>query len=264
MIGKKLCNNCKIYRPLSAFYKSAYSSDGFQTQCKECQNKKRKKYYEEHKTAERAKRKKYYAENILKCKERARKYRAQNPRKRTERDRRLDKIRYDNRTEDQKEKRRIWEREYQRANKDKVAEWHKKYREAHKQQLKEYDKKYREENKEKLRLARLNRLQSDRNFKLKEQTRNMVRYALREKGHRKNSRTKDIVGCELDFLCDYLFKTWEKNYGQPWDGEPYHIDHIVPLATAHSEEEIIKLCHYTNLQLLTPEDNMEKSDRLPG
>ena len=38
----------------------------------------------------------------------------------------------------------------------------------------------------------------------------------------------------------------------------YHIDHIVPLATAQTEEDVIKLCHYTNLQLLTAKDNLEK------
>jgi hypothetical protein len=34
-----------------------------------------------------------------------------------------------------------------------------------------------------------------------------------------------------------------------WDnlGE-WHIDHIIPLASANTEKEMIDLCHYTNLQ----------------
>ena len=37
-----------------------------------------------------------------------------------------------------------------------------------------------------------------------------------------------------------------------------YIDHIVPLATATTENEVLKLCHYKNLQLLTAEDNLAK------
>jgi len=36
----------------------------------------------------------------------------------------------------------------------------------------------------------------------------------------------------------------------------------VPLSTAKSEDEVLSLCHYENLQLLKPEDNIEKSDSL--
>lgn len=38
------------------------------------------------------------------------------------------------------------------------------------------------------------------------------------------------------------------NYG--WD-----IDHIKPLSSASSEEELIKLCHYTNLRPLCSHTN---------
>jgi hypothetical protein len=38
----------------------------------------------------------------------------------------------------------------------------------------------------------------------------------------------------------------------------WHIDHIKPIALATTEEEVIKLNHYTNLQPLWAKDNLKK------
>jgi len=37
------------------------------------------------------------------------------------------------------------------------------------------------------------------------------------------------------------------------------MDH--PLSSGKTEEDLIRLCHYTNLQLLTAFDNLKKSDK---
>lgn len=42
----------------------------------------------------------------------------------------------------------------------------------------------------------------------------------------------------------------------------WHIDHIIPCSSAKSKEELVKLQHYTNLQYLTKEDNLKKSNSL--
>ena len=47
--------------------------------------------------------------------------------------------------------------------------------------------------------------------------------------------------------------SWD-NYGQ-WE-----IDHIKPLSLATTEDEVIKLCHYKNLQPLWKIDNLNKSN----
>ncbi len=85
---------------------------------------------------------------------------------------------------------------------------------------------------------------------------------IKQKEHIKPARSEEILGCTRDFFVKYLKQTWLDKYGEEWNGQPCHIDHIVPLAIAKTEEDIVRLCHYTNLRLLTPEDNMEKSDKL--
>ena len=51
--------------------------------------------------------------------------------------------------------------------------------------------------------------------------------------------------------------------GMSWDNrKEWHIDHIVPLASAKDEETMNKLCHYTNLQPLWAEENLSKGARL--
>ena len=76
-----------------------------------------------------------------------------------------------------------------------------------------------------------------------------------------------ILGCSFEFFKNYLFENAKLRYP---DFEPkdflesgkYHIDHIIPLVTAKTEEDVNRLCHYKNLQLLTKEDNLLKHDSL--
>lgn len=297
MISTKTCSKCKIEQPLSNFSKNCCMKDGLCNWCKECVNEGQRKYYlrnkekisskhreyneknkskikeiqanwyEKNKDKQREKHRKYYIDNIERKRLHNKKYNSSPEIKAHRlqyRKNNAEHIREYHREYRRKNIAHIREqqREYYHRNKDKTKIWRDRYKNSHREQIKESAKKYREENKEKINKNHIKRLHSDPFYKMKEQTRNMIRCAFRAKGHRKTSRTADIVGCDLDFLCEYLFKTWEKNYGAQWNGEPYHIDHIIPLATAKTEEDIKKLCHYTNLQMLTPKDNMEKGDRM--
>jgi hypothetical protein len=42
----------------------------------------------------------------------------------------------------------------------------------------------------------------------------------------------------------------------------WNIDHIIPISSAQTEEEIYKLNHYTNLQPLWWEENMAKGKKI--
>lgn len=91
----------------------------------------------------------------------------------------------------------------------------------------------------------------------------MLWESFNRRNKQKNRRSAELLGCDIDYFLAHLLKTYEDIYDVEWDGKGIvHIDHIKPLATAKTEEEVIKLCHYTNLQLLKGEDNLSKGDRL--
>jgi hypothetical protein len=76
-----------------------------------------------------------------------------------------------------------------------------------------------------------------------------------------NSRTTDIIGCSPQELKEHLEKQFVS--GMTWENRnEWHIDHIIPLSSAKTEEELYKLCHYTNLQPLWAEDNLKKSNKI--
>ena len=66
----------------------------------------------------------------------------------------------------------------------------------------------------------------------------------------------------LTQLETHLILSAVRNYGIWLDTERYHIDHIIPLATAKTPEDIKALNHYTNLQWLTPFDNLSKGSKV--
>lgn len=82
------------------------------------------------------------------------------------------------------------------------------------------------------------------------------------KGNSKSKTTLEILGCSLEKFKIYIEKqfdnkmTWQ-NYGSYW-----HLDHIIPLASAQSEKEIYKLCYYMNLQPLEARENQSKGAKL--
>ena len=125
-----------------------------------------------------------------------------------------------------------------------------------------YNKNYYQNNKEKVHKYLKNKYHTDELFKLKITIRNRIREFIKLKNVVKNSPTFNIVGCSPEFLKEYLEQKFTD--GMSWDlmGQHIHIDHIIPLSSANTEEEIYKLCHYTNLQPLWAEDNLKKSNKI--
>jgi hypothetical protein len=97
-------------------------------------------------------------------------------------------------------------------------------------------------------------------FRLRGNIRSLIGMSFRQKGWSKKSKTMAILGCSFSELEAHLIVTAINNYGYWSDTESYHIDHIKPIATTLTEDELIALSHYSNLQFLYPPDNISKSD----
>ena len=152
---------------------------------------------------------------------------------------------------------------YYQNNKEQKIEYQKKYYQKHKEEKAQYDKKYKQINKTKRNNNENLLYKTDKMYKLKKQLRNCIYNSFKKKNYYKKEHTKSIIGCEYNFFISHLLQTYKNNYGIEWDGvEPVHIDHIIPLATTNDEQGIIRLCHYTNLQLLKAKDNLVKSSKL--
>jgi hypothetical protein len=100
-------------------------------------------------------------------------------------------------------------------------------------------------------------------IKLKMRMRSIISKKFARKGFKKNNKAEAILGCSFSFFKAYIearFKegmSWE-NYGQ------WHFDHIIPMATAKTENEVMELNKYTNFQPLWAHENMMKRDSLPS
>jgi|LauGreDrversion4_2_1035121.scaffolds.fasta_scaffold56906_2 hypothetical protein len=113
-----------------------------------------------------------------------------------------------------------------------------------------------------VRAARAKRqAQKDPVFAFKLRMRGVIASSFIRKGFKKNSQTEKVLGASFDMVREHFEKQF--NNGMNWDNMgKWHVDHIIPLATAKTEDEVVKLCHYTNLQPLWAEDNWKKSDTI--
>jgi len=156
---------------------------------------------------------------------------------------------------------------YRNSEKGRKAKSDYKKTEKYKEYQREYDKtRVGDPKRKESQYAYLKRrLKEDPFFRLRLNVRNRLRNMMKVKNWHKDNTFKNYIGCELDALKMHIEKqftegmTWD-NYGH---GEKcWTLDHIYPLSLAKTEEEMYKLCHYTNLQPLWRLDNIKKSNKI--
>lgn len=220
----KLCKMCNKHKEYSNFTKSKTNKDGFSNYCKKCISEKYKnKYYKD-----------YYNNN----KEKKSKYGF-----------------------DWREKNSTYNKEYFQNNKEKIREYYTTYNFDRKDDIKNYQKAYYISNKETLNKKQILYKRMVRKTypkrRLAENTRNLIKNSIKNNNYKKKNKTIEILNCSFAEFKIYLeskFEPWMSwdNYGK-YNGElnyGWDIDHIIPLSSAETEEDIIKLNHFTNLQPL--------------
>ena len=175
--------------------------------------------------------------------------------------------------------RKIERQNYYKKNKKEILDKQKKYHENNKEvslnyynlnkdKISEKNKKYHKENKDKInkqkREYEKHKIKTDPLYSIMRKVKSLISISIRNNGYTKKSRTNEILDCTYEEFKIYLeskFEPWmnwdnkglyngEFNYG--WD-----IDHIIPTSSANTEEELIKLNHYTNLQPLCSKINRD-------
>lgn len=137
---------------------------------------------------------------------------------------------------------------------------------------KEYDKKRWSENKDKEKERNSkwrkenykrwyeDRMKNDILFFVKIKTRWCIRSAFKKKGYTKKSKTFEILGIDYKGFKSYIENQFQE--GMNWDNHgKWHLDHKIPISWGKTEEDIIKLNHYSNFQPLWSEENLLKKDR---
>jgi hypothetical protein len=293
----KICKKCELEKSLDKFGKSKRNKGGYKTHCKECVKKSDKIYTEKNKDKrkiyDKLRNKRYYEANKLAMQKRSLVYaethkeeRKQYKKNNKEKTKIIDK-KYKN-----SHKKEI--KEYKKT--DKVKESNKKYRENNKEKIKISNKNYRINNPDKLKeyyhnnrttiivrsknWGKSNKKIRNANAKLKREAnpvykltghlRTMIGSLLKNRGYRKKSKTAKILGCSF-----YEFKAHIETQFLPWMDWQNHgkynkqlnfgwdLDHIIPMASAKTEEDVIRLNHYTNFQPLCSYVNrMVKRDKL--
>lgn len=238
----KVCNTCAEQKSYEYFTKEKLAKDGYKNKCKSCIAKASKEKYAADPEARRKYEAKWREKNVDKCTAKTYKWRENHP----------DRI-------------SNYRKKYYQENKDKISEQKKLVYEKYKEKYQSRNRKYQKDNHVSLMKKRKERIEASPLLQFKERIRCLVKNSFYRLKHNKNRRTSQILGADWETIKNHFVSQFKD--GMTWEafiaGE-IHVDHIKPLASAKTEEELISLCHYTNLQPLWCLDNLSKGATFEG
>lgn len=191
-----------------------------------------------------------------------------------------DKAYRDGRSPEKRAAQNARKRAYDKANPEIKRRGNKAYIERHPERFKESQRKWYQKNKEyfaekskrwaeanpsayraMMRKAESKMRENNDLFALKKRIRARIGLAFRQNGYTKRSQTQRILGCDWEFFKAHIERQFSR--GMSWDRmDEIHLDHIVPLATAKTEEDVMRLNHFTNIRPLWAKENAAKRDKI--
>ena len=261
------CFTCKEVKKLQKDFPSTGVQNGKKTwgrDCRKCHNKKRQKYLHEvyladPKNREKTKEKRHqrYLDNRDKELDYSKKYHEENKDRINARHRISDKEWYKKNAEYKKAQtaKRREDPEYRKAEREYSREYYRENTEKEK----ERGKRYKKENAEKILRESRERYKTDPLYNLKKRLRARTLTAFKRRGWKKDTKTQETLKGEWEEVKLHVEATFVN--GMSWDniGE-WDIDHVIPLAAADNEQELIALGHYKNLQAMWSSTNYSKGD----
>jgi hypothetical protein len=240
----RICRKCNLELPLTEYY---YENGNPKWVCKKCSNEITKVYRKQWKQTTKGKEsikksKKKYKEKI------SEKNRILKEERKKQRDLAIQQ-------KEIKKQERIVKRELKEQKKEEYRKLMEYYNSDEWKEIKKQKEKERQHKKWK------RKWNEDEMFVMKVRLRNLIRNSFRKKGYSKfNISTEEIVGINYEEFKKYLESKFLN--GMSWNNRgEWHIDHIIPLSSAKSKDELISLCHYLNLQPLWARDNLEKGNK---
>ena len=126
----------------------------------------------------------------------------------------------------------------------------------------EYLKEYNEANRESISRQRKMRVDSDEVLAYSNKIKKQIQAVYARKQKSIGDKLYSILGCQAQEFISYINSLLKdgmtpENYGE------WQLDHIVPISSAKTKEDVVRLCHYTNYQPLWKADNRKKWTTLP-
>jgi hypothetical protein len=224
----KICKYCKIEKELIDFSKNKNTKDNLQPSCRKCMSDVSKLWK---------------LNNIEKSKEIKRNY-------------------YQNNIKGNREEANIYSTKWRLNNKDKTS----KYNDNWLLKNKNYQKEYMLKNKGYMNKYFKKRMSEDSVFKIHHNTRNLIKNSFKRAcngTYKKGLKTESILGCSIAEFIEFISNKFTKGMNMENHGE-WHFDHVIPISTAKTEDDIIRLNHYTNFQPLWAVDNLKKGKKEKG
>lgn len=147
---------------------------------------------------------------------------------------------------------------YRMDNREYINKWYRENYDRYKQKKSVHSKIYYQKIKPQRCKQYKEKYKSNILFNLQERCKKRILLFIKMKGYKKPTDTYHLIGCSWTSLKMHLENKFKD--GMSWGNMgKWHIDHIIPLSIAKTEEDVYKLCHYTNLQPLWAKDNLIKN-----